>query len=1313
MSRRSRSALFPSCIAAAFACVLAVGGVAWAAPGLRLNLDPVRTSDARSVAPALLDLAQAEPVPMPATKTAGAPRTTTGQAVCVGDSDCPDNTICEDGACRRIERRTNIFYLYYQEGTFREILGLYWSKRGATGFTVVAPLYWNYFSPTTRTRIVAPFYWRFEDDTARSTLTVIVPGLPVSWSRQPGASSFGVWPLFYVSTKFGWAAPLLGSFKIADPDKGTAFGSVAFLGWWSRNPQGAFDMVLPFYVSKRSPASSFTFALPLNFYWRTGDDARTLAIPFFYRHSWKTGSSTYSLLGYTRHQGQESSGSIAWLYWFGRDEGRNRSSDVLFPFLWSFRGRTSGTSIFFPFVWDFRGRDARTTVVVPILPIVHVRQGTGWFTTVFPFWWSGGNRGDAANSDSDARAERDKKSVTPWRFQMLLPLFFWKETDRGAKFTWLSPIGGYSRDERTKSRTLALLPGLFFRRDPYRAIDVVTPLYIRHHNKDTDATTRLISLLLYLRDDPGGSTKVLFPLFWRFHDRVTDGRATAVLPFFLHRSGPRDSTTFAGIFPVWFYRRQMADGGWGAGLFPLAFFGQRGDAGHGIVFPLFWRFTSAKGSTTAFLPLFFTSGDQSGRDTGMLPLVFFGHHGTSSYQIQFPLFWRFADERTRTATTVTPLGFFGRSPEGWRAGVGPLLPIVWAGGGGPRRHFVLFPLFWHFADDKQDQNTTVVANYLHRRHGGETTDAFFPLLYYRRGARPGGTDETSFTLFPLVHYRKDANTRLLLTPIGASVTGPRRAAGFLGPYLWYQGPNVTAAGIPFLYANVSQANTGERTRQWGPVFAIDGPGRSARVFFPFFGRYQDAHETDTYVFPSYFRQRKADGYVVDTLIPLFWHSRWRERTTTIIGPWYSRQGSEVHNTGLVPFYFWAKNATRTLLCIPPLLTFHHHNFKTNDVTTWVGPFVRRQSPDREATVLFPFWWSGREGQRSHRVLAPFYWHSENAATATAWTLAFPFYWSTQGTLRTRALLPVAWYTRDSEQKTGSEALLPFFYASHGPKHFTILTPVGGVSRSVTERTWYALLLYVSDAVESRTRVLFPVYLNRLNLVTETRTRLFLPFLHFSRSSPEKSLSTWFALFWRRTDVASATTLLLPLFFDVNDYRQKRTTVLFPLFLRHADHTTGESIWLAPLIYRRSSLTTSTTVAFPLLWDFKGKDRRTTVLFPLFARWTRPTHAATYIFPIFYYRKGFAADAPAGTPDGTWRLFVPPLFDAAVRRPGDLRWEILGGLFGKERIGRNHYLKILFFSFQTQKASAVQTSWYGQPRRTTRVRPARGLATNAW
>ena len=167
-----------------------------------------------------------------------------------------------------------------------------------------------------------------------------------------------------------------------------------------------------------------------------------------------------------------------------------------------------------------------------------------------------------------------------------------------------------------------------------------------------------------------------------------------------------------------------------------------------------------------------------------------------------------------------------------------MLPLLFVRSGKTRSHFALLPLFWHFTDCTADKSTTVVFPYWHRRWGGETTDGLFPLLYYRRGARPGGNDETSFTLFPLVYYRRDAAVRIWATPLAASARGPNRSAGFIGPYVWYDDKELAFRFIPLLHADVTRHATGERTRQFGPYFQIDGPGRTTRVLFPLYGRHQ-------------------------------------------------------------------------------------------------------------------------------------------------------------------------------------------------------------------------------------------------------------------------------------------------------------------------------------------------------------------------------------------------------------------------------------------------------------------------------------------
>src|SRR5450432_2743645 len=155
------------------------------APAAGVTLDPVRVADA-SPAPSS---SPASPAPV---------RTTAKVAkVCETDSDCPDESICEQQVCQVVQSSTNILYLYYREGTFREIAGLYWSKRGASGFTFLAPIYWHTWTPKSRSHVFAPLFWRFENYVSRNVVTVVVP--LVIRSSSPDSSFTWVFPL-----NFGW-----------------------------------------------------------------------------------------------------------------------------------------------------------------------------------------------------------------------------------------------------------------------------------------------------------------------------------------------------------------------------------------------------------------------------------------------------------------------------------------------------------------------------------------------------------------------------------------------------------------------------------------------------------------------------------------------------------------------------------------------------------------------------------------------------------------------------------------------------------------------------------------------------------------------------------------------------------------------------------------------------------------------------------------------------------------------------------------------------------------------------------------------------
>src|SRR5205814_268583 len=165
--------------------------------------------------------------------------------------------------------------------------------------------------------------------------------------------------------------------------------------------------------------------------------------------------------------------------------------------------------------------------------------------------------------------------------------------------------------------------------------------------------------------------------------------------------------------------------------------------------------------------------------------------------------------------------------------------------------------------------------------------------------------------------------------------------------------------------------------------------------------------------------------------------------------------------------------------------------------------------------------------------------------------------------------------------------------------------------------------------------------------------------------------------------------------------------LLPLFFHYRSEATDSSTTLALLYYRRTSPGDSTTVAFPLVWDFRGGDRQSTLVIPFYAAFRRPTWEGRYIFPNIWYSSGL------GTEAGTHRLLVFPFWESAVKRPGDYFWEALLGLFGWERIGRNRYLKLLFYPIELSPAPAASAAWYGKPPPRPRRERLRGLDTQAW
>ena len=68
----------------------------------------------------------------------------------------------------------------------------------------------------------------------------------------------------------------------------------------------------------------------------------------------------------------------------------------------------------------------------------------------------------------------------------------------------------------------------------------------------------------------------------------------------------------------------------------------------------------------------------------------------------------------------------------------------------------------------------------------------------------------------------------------------------------------------------------------------------------------------------------------------------------------------------------------------------------------------------------------------------------------------------------------------------------------------------------------------------------------------------------------------------------------------------------------------------------------------------------------------------------------------------------PFYDSGVKRPGDFMWEVLGGLFGHERIGRHHFLRLFYMTFETEPTPPSRPPGTASPPPPRRKAAPRGL-----
>ncbi|MFC1642860.1 hypothetical protein ACFL5O_09295 [Myxococcota bacterium] len=334
---------------------------------------------------------------------------------------------------------------------------------------------------------------------------------------------------------------------------------------------------------------------------------------------------------------------------------------------------------------------------------------------------------------------------------------------------------------------------------------------------------------------------------------------------------------------------------------------------------------------------------------------------------------------------------------------------------------VLFPLFWNWRDLKNRSRTTVVGPFVQRvapgerdnwllplyatgrrRHGGYTVIP--PLLTYTRSTEKGGfnligpafcswrggptcdartADDLDFGVVPFFFEGRNEQTYYrLITPLLHYYRRSEKQESWTN--VW--GP---------IYRHHAKRSVDAKLRDWDMLhvfplyYSLWGPGERHTTVLPFFHYgYQDdswlfvnplflmgrGHKGEqTFVTWGYARYRGRTE--LDMVTPLYWHYRDPDAglDQKLLFPFlYSRTSPRESSHAFFPF--WGH--------------FKRHAISE---TTWVTPFFQHTHDLRGwATNIHPILYLGRDGHRSHTVIAPFFWDFVDPESRA--TVGFPVYW---------------------------------------------------------------------------------------------------------------------------------------------------------------------------------------------------------------------------------------------------------------------------------------------------------------------------------
>ena len=653
--------------------------------------------------------------------------------------------------------------------------------------------------------------------------------------------------------------------------------------------------------------------------------------------------------------------------------------------------------------------------------------------------------------------------------------------------------------------------------------------------------------------------------------------------------------------------------------------------------------------TSVLWPIYRRVDGPAAKALRVFPFWFASESATDRDRVAFPLVWSFVDKaEDRSTLVVAPLLFRRRQGD---ATAGTVFPLYWWRRSPRETSHVVFPLVWHASDAQLETSSTLVLPlYYHARRLEGSTRVLWPLLgtsddacetrgqalswlvrwtasktepatgavgvgvphllgLYGRETGPGSSafrvlsigpeplgasivgghsraDEDELHAFPVLFWKRGVDGgHLVVAPIfGRGESSSERWGMALPPLIRWERSKTTAgdgkdaAGIPGVLDICGDSREGERREVHGPTLF---PGLGGGLALARFARH-GPETTASHVFPVFWQRRSPEGGYLH-VFPLYGQSREGTREThwalTPLLRIMSDPGA--HETEIdAPFPLVAWRSSEA-----------EHHFRALPLVWW----TKRASGEELGTV-FPLAWLRKDATSVDRLLLPLYIdHEDLGAQKRTQVFLGPTY------IRTRA--------PDLER---DDVLFPLISRTREPGHDH-------------ER---ALPLYWherDDRIGRETRIVFPIYWHGRE--GEREFTHILPFYGEHRDG-ERSVRRFFF-----------GPVLMTSRFQEERGERARTDVLWPL--GSYERAPGEThVRALPLFWHSENekREEATTVAFPLVWRFRDRDRRTLIVFPFFAGEEEGASTTRSVLgPLYVYHREGAADAPTITHAPLWPL----------------------------------------------------------------------------